>query len=57
MIHKRKIRKGRMSCSESVSISMKVTKKISISEVCTTDMEQKVNESWEQYKYPEKLND
>lgn len=46
-----------MSCSESVSISMKVTKKISISEVCTTDMEQKVNESWEQYKYPEKLND
>lgn len=36
---------------------MKVTKRISISEACITEMEQKVNESWEQFKYPEKLND
>lgn len=35
---------------------MKVTERISVSEVCTTEMEQKVNEGWEQFNYPEKLN-
>lgn len=49
--------RGKLGKNESVSISMKVTKRISVSEVCATDTEQKVNESWEQYKYPEKLND
>lgn len=46
-----------MSWSESVSNSVKVTKRISVSEACTAEMEQKVNESCEQFKYPEKLND
>lgn len=43
--------------SQYLTNSVKVTKRISVSEASATEMEQKVNESWEQFKYPEKLDD